>query len=72
MRKNTDVLCYRLSDDGSNACKVLMSIDILCELGIFRKEGNRVVVSDTSSKVNLDDSQLMSQLKRIAGKDLEI
>ncbi len=69
---DTDVLCYRLSDDGSNACKVLMSIDILCELGIFRKEGNRVVVSDTSSKVNLDDSQLMSQLKRIAGKDLEI
>lgn len=67
---DTDVLCYRLSDDGSGACKVLMCIDILCELGIFKKEGSRIVVCDTSSKVNLDDSRLMLKLKKLAGKEL--
>ena len=63
-----DVLCYRLGDDGSSACKVLVSIDVLCELGIFKKEGNEITVYDTSVKVNLDNSKLMAHLKALAEK----
>ena len=30
-KHDTDVLCYRLSSDGSDACRVLTAIDVLCE-----------------------------------------
>lgn len=60
---DTDVLCYRLGGDGSNACKVLVCIDVLCELGIFRKEGESILPHNLENKVNLEDSVLMQYLK---------
>jgi single-stranded-DNA-specific exonuclease len=57
---DTDLLCYRLGDDGAGACKVLTAIDILCELGIFRKEKDGIFCLDTSKKVNLENSSLMN------------
>lgn len=63
---DSDILCYRLSDDGSSACKALMSIDILCELGIFEKDGNKIKLTENTAKVNLDDSKLMAYLKKLA------
>lgn len=58
-----DVLCYRLCDDGSNACKVLIGIDALCELGILKKQKGNITLDDTDKKVNLDNSELLSYLK---------
>ena len=63
-----DVLCYRLGGDGSNACKVLVCIDVLCELGIFTKDGEKILPANLHNKVNLEDSQLMNYLK-YAGKE---
>ncbi|MCM1545129.1 MAG: single-stranded-DNA-specific exonuclease RecJ [Ruminococcus sp.] len=63
---DTDVLCYRLGDSGANACKVLVSIDVLCELGIFKRQGEEITVANTSVKVNLDDSELLRYLKSLA------
>ena len=65
-RFDSDVLCYRLGDSGENACKLLISLDVLCELGIFRKNGNEIEVANTLIRVNLDDSPLMTYLKTIA------
>lgn len=65
---DTDILCYRLGGDGSNACRVLVCIDVLCELGIFRKEGESILPANLQIKVNLEDSRLMQYLKRI-GKE---
>lgn len=65
---DTDVLCYRLGSDGSNACRVLVAIDVLCELGIFKKQENTITIADTSKKVNLDDSQTVKYLKGIINK----
>ena len=65
---DTDVLCYRLGGDGSNACKVLLCIDVLCELGIFRKEGESVIPDNMQNKVNLEDSSLIQYLKK-SGKE---
>lgn len=67
-KHDTDVLCYRLGGDGSNACKVHVCLDILCELGIFRKEGEAILPHNMQNKVNLDDSELMQYLKK-AGKE---
>lgn len=66
--KDTDVLCYRLGDDGSSAAKILMSIDILCELGIFIEDSGVITLADTDIKVNLDNSVLMKRLKELANK----
>ncbi len=63
-----DVLCYRLGGDGSNACKVLICTDVLCELGIFRKEGESILPGNLHNKVNLEDSELIQYLKN-AGKE---
>lgn len=65
-KHDIDVLCYRLSSDGSDACRVLTAIDVLTELGIFRKNGNEILLADTECKVNLDDSKLLGYLKGLA------
>lgn len=65
-KHDVDVLCYRLSSDGSDACRVLTAIDVLEELGIFRKNGNEILLADTECKVNLDDSKLLGYLKSLA------
>ena len=57
---DSDLLCYRLGDDGAGACKILTAIDILCELGIFKKEKDGIICYDTSKKVNLENSTLMN------------
>lgn len=62
---DTDILCYRLGDDGSSACRVLMSIDVLCELGTLRKEDDAIILGDTEKKVNLSDSRLMAYLESL-------
>ena len=59
---DTDLLCYRLGDDGAGACKILTAIDVLCELGIFKKEKDGVCVADTEKKVNLENSSLLSYI----------
>ena len=64
----TDVLCYRLSDDGSSAAKVLMSIDILKELGVLEEEEGEIRVSPSSVKVNLETSEQMIYLKNICNQ----
>lgn len=61
-----DILCYRLGGDGSDACRVLLSIDILCELGILKKEDGRITLSDADKKVNLADSCLMAYIEKLA------
>lgn len=63
-KHDTDVLCYRLGGDGSNACKVLICIDVLCELGIFRKEGEHILPHNLKNKVDLEDSRLMQYLRK--------
>ena len=64
-KHDIDVLCYRLSSDGSDACRILTAIDVLEELGILSKNGNEIKLADTECKVNLDDSRLLSYLKSI-------
>ncbi len=59
---DTDVLAYRLGGDGSNICSVLLAVDVLTELGIFKKENDSIILADTAAKVNLEDSQILKGL----------
>lgn len=71
LRKNgpwnhdTDILCYRLGGDGSEACQVLVCLDVLEELGIIRRDRDSILLADTEKKVNLDDSSLLAYLRSI-------
>lgn len=62
---DTDILCYRLGDDGSNACKVLVCIDALCELGVLKQSEGNILLADTEKKVNLDSSELLKRLRSV-------
>lgn len=66
---DSDVLCYRLGDDGSGACRILLSVDILCELGILKKEDQKILLANTEQKVDLGDSPLMKYLEKICEKE---
>ena len=61
---DSDVLCYRLGGDGSNACTVLTAIDVLSELGILRKEDGQISIKDVSVKVDLEDSRIIRHIKK--------
>ena len=63
---DTDLLCYRLGDDGAGACKILTAIDILTELGIFIKEKDGISCNDTGMKVNLENSALMTYVNSMS------
>ncbi len=64
-KHDIDVLCYRLSSDGSDACRVLTAVDILEELDILKKNGKEISLAETDKKVNLEDSKLLKYLKSI-------
>lgn len=60
---DTDILCYRLGGDGREACKILVATDAFCEMGIFKKEGGKIIVANTTQKVDLDKSEILTYLK---------
>ena len=60
---DTDILCYRLGDDGRSACKILVAIDAFCQLGIFKKENGKILINDITHKVDLDSSEILGYLK---------
>ncbi|MBQ4348017.1 MAG: single-stranded-DNA-specific exonuclease RecJ [Clostridia bacterium] len=63
-----DVLCYRLGDDGAAACKILLAVEILTELGILRKDKDSVSIADTEKKVNLENSQLLCYVRGLVSE----
>ena len=60
---DTDILCYRLGGDGRDACKILVAVDAFCEMGIFKKEDGKIIIADTTHKVDLDSSAILTYLK---------
>ncbi len=61
-----DVLCYRLGDDGSSACKIIAATDVLAELGILRKDKDSISLADTQKKVNLENSALFAYISSLS------
>ena len=63
-----DVLCYRLGGDGAAACRVLMSIDILKELGILSLALDGRIEAVEGAKAELDSSPLLRQLRSLCNQ----
>ena len=63
-----DVLCYRLEDDGAAACKIMLAVDILEELGILKKDKDSITLADTEKKVSLDNSALLGYVRGLVSE----
>ena len=61
-----DVLCYRLGGDGAAACRVLMSIDILKELGVLAVAEDGRVEAVEGVKADLESSALLGHLRQLS------
>ncbi len=63
---DADLLCYRLGGDGSEAGRVLLTIDVLCELGVLKTDENGLLSVCGDKKVDLEQSVLLQQVRRLA------
>lgn len=59
-----DKLCYKIQDDGGRIAAVIVAVDVMLEMGLISKDGNgKLIVSAVNSKVNLEDSEILNNLK---------
>lgn len=62
--KYCEVLCMRLGDDGENLARITAVVEIMLEMGILAADENDTVyVPENPPKVNLDDSEIMKNIK---------
>ena len=64
--EDIDLLSYRLGGDGSDAAKILLTIDVLKELGVFHTDENGQLQVDNTQKVTLEASALLRQIRTLA------
>ncbi|MBQ5824337.1 MAG: single-stranded-DNA-specific exonuclease RecJ [Clostridia bacterium] len=58
-----ETICYRISDNGANICKVAVSIEAMLELGVLiRQPDGALTLPENSVKVDLNSSELLSRL----------
>ncbi len=63
-RYDSETICYRISDNGSNICKVAVAVEAMVELGVLiRCEDGVLTLPDNPVKVDLNSSQLLSRLR---------
>ncbi len=62
--KYCEVLCMRLDDDGGNLARITAIVEIMLEMGILTADENDTVrVPENPPKVNLDDSEILKNIK---------
>lgn len=64
-RFDTDILCHRLGDDGENSCKILVSIQAMCEMGILKRQSSAISDAGIKDKVNLEDAPILKRLRSL-------
>ena len=58
-----ETLCYRLGDNGTNLCKVAVSLDAMLELNVLvRDENGTICLPENSVKADLSSSSLLNYL----------
>lgn len=63
---DTELICFRLGDDGENYCKMLVAIEALCELGLVeRTHDGELRLTPNQNKVELDSAPILKKLRNI-------
>ena len=63
-QEDVDLLCYRLGGDGSEAGKVLLTLDVLKELGVIFEDENGLLAVNGERKVDLEQSALLQSVRQ--------
>lgn len=62
-RHDIETLCYRLGDNGTNLCKIAVSLDAMLELNVLvRDENGEITLPLTTVKADLSSSALLNYL----------
>lgn len=64
---DVETLTYRAKCPIERYCTMLVSIDVLCELGLIEKENSKLVFVGDGKKADLSQSEILSNLNRIQG-----
>ena len=57
-----EALSARLGDNGAKVCRLLVALDVLFELGVLKKSGDSILLSETNKKVDLNSSEILGKL----------
>lgn len=59
-----EFLNWRLRKFSLNYCKTAIAAEVLCEMGILKKNGSFIEIHDPSTKVDLANSEILKSLQR--------
>lgn len=62
-----ETLTYRAKCPIERYCTMLVSIDVLCELGLIKKENGQVLFNGDGKKTDLNQSKILNNLNRLQG-----
>lgn len=62
--KYCEALCTRLGDDGTSLGAILVTVEVMLEMGVLALDDyNTVIAPKTAGKVNLEDSEILKRLR---------
>lgn len=63
-RLPVEFLSWRLRRFSLDYCKTAIALEVLCEMGILKRNGSFIEIHDPSTKVDLANSEILKSLKR--------
>ncbi len=63
-RLPVEFLSWRLKRYSLDYCKTAVALEVLCEMGILKRNGSFIEIHDPSTKVDLANSEILKSLKR--------
>lgn len=64
-RWSAEALDYRIGDDGSRLCAVMVILDAFEELGLIKRENDEISLINTDRKTDLENSEILSFIKKM-------
>ncbi|MBO5333914.1 MAG: single-stranded-DNA-specific exonuclease RecJ [Clostridia bacterium] len=62
-----ETLTYRAKCPIERYCTMLVSVDVLCELGLIKRESGQLIFDGEGKKTDLSQSEILNNLNRIQG-----
>lgn len=62
-----ETLTYRAKCPIERYCTMLVSVDVLCELGLIKRESGQLIFDGEGKKADLSQSEILNNLNRIQG-----
>ncbi len=64
---DVETLCFRAKCPMERYCTMLVSVDVLCELGLVKQENGKIIFDGDGKKTDLSKSKILSNLNTLQG-----